>query len=52
MAEGSQTTVHGVVMTLSPIKEGARKHDGRGGCKYFDGHIADKKWALRLLGTV
>ena len=40
-------TVHGVVMSLSPIKEGAKI---RGGRKYFDGQIADEERVVRLVG--
>jgi hypothetical protein len=40
-------TVHGVVTTLSPIKESAKI---RGGRKYFDGQVADEKGVVRLVG--
>ena len=36
-------------MTLSPIKKGAKSHDGCRG-KYFDGQIADEKRVVRLVG--
>ena len=43
----SSATVHGGVMSLSPIKEGVKI---RGGRKYFDGQISDEERVVRLVG--